>query len=61
MKALEKFIDDEGKKVLACKYKNEVRSLDFNVENLEDVEPIDLTTRDGRRVYQRGTRRHFLQ
>ena len=54
MKALDKFKDDEERKVLACKYKNEVRSLDFEVESLEDVEPIDLTTRDGRRVYQRG-------
>ena len=50
MKALDKFKDDEGKKVLACKYKNEVRSLVFEVESLDDVEPIDLTTRDGRRV-----------
>lgn len=54
MKALDKFKNDEERKVLACKYKNEVRSLDFEVESLEDVEPIDLTTRDGRRVYQRG-------
>ena len=54
MKALDKFKNDEERKVLACKYKNEVRSLDFEVESLDDVEPIDLTTRDGRRVYQRG-------
>ena len=54
MKALEKFKEDKEKNILACKYKNEVRALDFEVENLEDVVPIDITTRDGRRVYQRG-------
>ena len=54
MKAIEKFKEDTEKKVLACKYKNEVKPLDFEVDNLEDVVPIDLTTRDGRRVYQRG-------
>lgn len=54
MKAIEKFTDDKDKKVLACKYKNEVRALDFEVDNLDDVVPIDITTRDGRRVYQRG-------
>ena len=54
MKAIEKFKDDTEKKVLACKYKNEVRAVDYEVENLDDVIPIDITTRDGRRVYQRG-------
>ena len=54
MKALEKFKEDKEKNILACKYKNEVRALDFEVENLENVVPIDITTRDGRRVYQRG-------
>ena len=54
MKAIEKFTDDKEKKVLACKYRNEVKSLDYEVDNLDDVVPIDITTRDGRRVYQRG-------
>ena len=54
MKALEKFKEDTKKKILACKYKNEVMSLNTEVENLDDVVPIDITTRDGRRVYQRG-------
>ena len=54
MKAIEKFKNDNQKKVLACKYKNEVRSLEYEVDSLDYVEPIDLTTRDGRRVYQRG-------
>ena len=54
MLAIEKFKDDKEKNVLACKYKNEVRSLNEVVNNLDEVVPIDLTTRDGRRVYQRG-------
>ena len=54
MKALEKFKEDTNKKILACKYKNEIRPIDIEVENLDDVLPIDITTRDGRRVYQRG-------
>ena len=54
MKALEKFKQDNEKKILACKYENEIRSLEYETDDLEKVEPIDITTRDGRRVYQRG-------
>lgn len=54
MKAIEKFKEDKEKKILACKYKNEVKPLDIEVENLDNIVPIDITTRDGRRVYQRG-------
>ncbi len=54
MRAIEKFKEDTKKNILACKYKNEVKSLDYEVENLDDVVQIDLTSRDGRRVYQRG-------
>ncbi len=54
MRAIEKFKEDTEKKILACKYKNEVKPLDYEVENLDEVVPIDITTRDGRRVYQRG-------
>lgn len=54
MKAIEKFKEDKEKKILACKYQNEIKPLDFEVDDLDKVEPIDITTRDGRRVYQRG-------
>lgn len=54
MLAIEKFKDDKEKNILACKYRNEVKPLNEEVENLDDVVPIDITTRDGRRVYQRG-------
>lgn len=54
MQAIEKFKEDTEKKILACKYNNEIKPLNFEVENLDNVKPIDITTRDGRRVYQRG-------
>ena len=54
MLAKDKFIDDKDRNILACKYKNEVVSLNASVDSLDNVEPIDITTRDGRRVYQRG-------
>ena len=54
MKAIEKFKEDKEKRILACKYKNDVVPLDTEVESLDEVVPIDITTRDGRRVYQRG-------
>ena len=53
MKVLEKF-ENEDKKILACKYHNEVKSLDYEIEDNAIVEPLDLTVKDGRRVYQRG-------
>lgn len=54
MKATEFFKDDKEKNILACKYKNEIVSLDSKIEDTNAVLPIDITTRDGRRVYQRG-------
>ena len=54
MKATEFFKDDKDKNILACKYKNEIVSLDSKIEDTNAVLPIDITTRDGRRVYQRG-------
>ena len=36
MRAIEKFKEDTEKKILACKYKNEVKPLDYEVENLDD-------------------------
>lgn len=54
MKATEFFKDDKDKNILACKYKNEIVSLDSETEDTNAVLPIDITTRDGRRVYQRG-------
>ena len=54
LKATEFYKDDKEKNILACKYKNEIVSLDTEIEDTNTVLPIDITTRDGRRVYQRG-------
>ena len=54
MKATEIFKEDKEKNVLACKYKNEIVPLNTEIEDINAVQPIDITTRDGRRVYQRG-------
>ena len=54
MKATEIFKEDKEKNILACKYKNEIVTLDTEIEDINEVLPIDITTRDGRRVYQRG-------
>lgn len=54
MKATEIFKEDKEKNILACKYKNEIVTIDTEIEDINEVLPIDITTRDGRRVYQRG-------
>jgi len=54
LKATEFFKEDKEKNILACKYKNEIVPLDAEIEDTSAVQPIDITTRDGRRVYQRG-------
>ena len=47
-------LEDSNKKILACKCNNEVKSLNYDVKETDKIEPIDITTRDGRRIYQRG-------
>jgi len=54
MKAFEKLSEEEAKKAIACLWKNEVKPLNFEVDEKEEVKPIDMTVRDGRRIYQRG-------
>ena len=54
MKAIEKLKEEDKRKALACKWHNEVKSLNFEVGEEDIVEPMDITVKDGRRVYQRG-------
>lgn len=54
MKAIERLSKEDRKTALACKCNNEIKPLNYEVTNEVQVEPVDLTTRDGRRVYQRG-------
>ena len=42
------------KHVIACKCNNEVKSLDYEIKDGDTVELIDLTDKDGLRVYIRG-------
>ena len=42
------------KNIIACKCNNEVKSLDYKMQEGETVELIDLTDKDGMRVYIRG-------
>jgi len=52
MKAIEKLSNEE--RAIACRYKNEVKPLNYEVNEEDEVEVLDNTTKDGRRVYQRG-------
>ncbi len=51
MKAID-ILNNEN--VIACKCNNEIKSLNTEISENDKVEPVDSTTRDGRRVYQRG-------
>ena len=51
---LKEKIDNSENNVIACKYNNEVKSLDREYEDKTDIKLIDLTNRDGMRIYTRG-------
>lgn len=49
--------DDEqlkNKKIIACTFNNEIKSLDYPIRKDVNIKPVYLTDRDGRRVYIRG-------
>lgn len=54
MKALELLSEEDRKKAIACKVNNEIKSLNVEVSPNTVIEPVDMTVRDGRRIYQRG-------
>lgn len=54
MKAREKLEAIGRGDAIACKWNNEIKSLNFEVRENDIIEPIDITVKDGRRVYQRG-------
>ena len=41
-------------KVIACKFNNEIKSLNYKIETNGKLELIDLKDKDGMRVYKRG-------
>ncbi len=52
--ALEEEIKKQKDNVIACKFNNEVKSLDYRLNKDGDIELVYLTDKDGMRVYMRG-------
>ena len=51
---LKKYIEEEELKPIACRFNNEVKRLDMPIETDGEIELIDITNKDGIRVYRRG-------
>lgn len=51
---LKEEIKRSEEKVIACKFNNEVKSLNYKIEKDGKIELIDLTHKDGMRIYKRG-------
>ena len=60
MKVIEKYSEEinkakeEGRNIIACMCNNEVRSLNYDVQENDNVQLLDTTTKDGHRIYVRG-------
>lgn len=60
MKVLEKYAKEineaknQGRKIIACKCNNEVKSLNYDVKDNDKIELLDTSTKDGHRIYIRG-------
>ena len=53
-KVLKKYIDEDELKPIACRFNNEIKRLDMPIEKDGEIELIDITNKDGMRVYIRG-------
>ena len=53
-KILKKYIDEDELKPIACRFNNEIKRLDMPIEKDGEIELIDITNKDGMRVYIRG-------
>ena len=51
---LEKQIQEKELKPIACRFNNEIKRLDMPIEDDGEIELIDITNKDGMRVYIRG-------
>jgi len=51
---LNKQIEEMELKPIACRFNNEVKRLDFEIQEDGEIELIDITNKDGMRVYKRG-------
>ena len=47
-------IEKSKNKIIACKFNNELKSLDYKMTKSGKIELIDITHKDGMRVYKRG-------
>lgn len=47
-------ISKSRNKVIACRFNNEVKSLNYEINSDGKIELIDLTNKDGMRIYRRG-------
>ena len=54
MKVLDLLKEEKNEHIIACRYKNEIKPLDTEIEENDEVELIDTTSKDGRKIYQRG-------
>ena len=60
MKVIEKYKNEienatkEGRKIIACMCNNEVKSLNYEVNEIDNIELLDTSSKDGHRIYIRG-------
>lgn len=47
-------IEKKNNEIIACKFNNEVKSLNFEINSNGKLELIDITNKDGMRIYKRG-------
>ena len=45
---------NEDKKIIACDINNEIKSLNYILKENDNINFVDVTSRDGRRTYVRG-------
>ena len=51
---LEREIFSNKNKTIACKFNNEVKSLEYEIDKDGKIELIDMTSKDGMRIYRKG-------
>ena len=60
MKVIEKYIGEinqakeEGKTYIACVCNNEVKSLNYEIKENDNIRLLDTSSKDGHRIYIRG-------
>ena len=51
---LEKDIFSNKNKTIACKFNNEIKPLDYEIDKEGKIELIDMTSKDGMKIYRKG-------